>query len=66
MAEKLKGLKLIPPEQRKQTEEQLPAEDFNDGIGSKLRQMLIRGVGVHHAGVLPIFKEISLNSFLKS
>jgi len=65
VAERLKGLKLIPPEQRKQIEEQLPADDFKDGIGPKLRQMLIRGVGVHHAGVLPKFKEKVEDLFLQ-
>jgi len=65
VAEKLKGLKLIPPEQRKQIEQQLPDEDFSEGIGPKLRQMLIRGVGVHHAGVLPKFKETIEDLFLQ-
>jgi len=65
VAEKLKGLKLAPPEARKQIEEQLPAEEFNEGIGPKLRQMLIRGVGVHHAGILPKYKEKVEDLFLQ-
>ena len=28
------------------------------GAGPKLRQMLLRGVGVHHAGVLPKYSRI--------
>jgi len=57
-AERLKGLSLIGPEARKQIEARLDErkEDFVEGVGPKLRQMLIRGVGVHHAGVLPKHK----------
>ncbi len=65
VAEKLKGLKLATPEARKRIEEQLPPEEFNEGIGPKLRQMLIRGVGVHHAGILPKYKEKVEDLFLQ-
>ncbi len=58
MAERLKGLSLIPKTSRAEIEETLERADFTRGIGPKLRQMLIRGVGVHHAGVLPAYKEI--------
>jgi superfamily II DNA/RNA helicase len=64
-AERLKGLKLIGPEIRSAIEQRLEPEMFKDGIGPKLRQMLIRGVGVHHAGVLPKYKEVIENLFLK-
>lgn len=59
-AEKLKGLSVINAETRKKIEALLDEriEDFKEGVGPKLRQMLIRGVGVHHAGVLPKHKEI--------
>jgi superfamily II DNA/RNA helicase len=53
VAERLKGLKLISAAQREQIEALLAPEDFAKGVGPKLKQMLIRGVGVHHAGVLP-------------
>jgi superfamily II DNA/RNA helicase len=53
VAERLKGLKLINAAQRAEIETLLEADDFARGVGPKLRQMLIRGVGVHHAGVLP-------------
>jgi len=60
VAERLKGLSLITPEVRKQIEEYLSerADDFTEGVGPKLKQMLVRGVGVHHAGVLPKHKEV--------
>ncbi|MHC4235753.1 MAG: DEAD/DEAH box helicase, partial [Planctomycetota bacterium] len=58
VAERLKGLSLIPAATRNQIEGFLAErkDDFAEGIGPKLRQMLIRGVGVHHAGVLPKHK----------
>lgn len=56
VAERLKGLKLIDQAARTEIEIEMDAEDFKDGIGPKLRQMLIRGVGVHHAGMLPKHK----------
>ncbi|MCH8251904.1 MAG: DEAD/DEAH box helicase [Planctomycetes bacterium] len=64
VAERLKGLSLIPAETRKRIDEELDPAVFRDGIGPKLRQMLIRGVGVHHAGVLPKYKETVERLFL--
>ncbi len=58
VAEKLKGLQLLSEAGRREVERALDPETFREGIGPKLRQMLIRGVGVHHAGVLPRYKEI--------
>ncbi|MFQ5412277.1 MAG: DEAD/DEAH box helicase [Phycisphaerae bacterium] len=59
-AERMKGLPLIGAETRREIEAFLDArkDDFLEGVGPKLRQMLIRGVGVHHAGVLPKHKEV--------
>ncbi|MGD2111301.1 MAG: DEAD/DEAH box helicase [Phycisphaerae bacterium] len=65
VAEKLKGLKLVPPETRTEIEKHLDAVDFSQGAGPKLKQMLIRGVAVHHAGVLPKYKEVVENLFLE-
>lgn len=67
VAEKLKGLPLIADGVRKLIEQYLDErrEDLAEGVGPKLRQMLIRGVGVHHAGVLPKHKGIVEALFLK-
>ena len=65
VAERLKGLPLISPETRRAIEERLRPDDFSDGVGPKLRQMLIRGVGVHHAGVLPRHKAVVEDLFLQ-
>lgn len=60
LAEKLKGLPLVSSKQKQKIDEALqPHNDaLAEGVGPKLRQMLIRGVGVHHAGVLPRHKLI--------
>jgi len=60
LAEKLKGLSLVSERQKRQIDEYLSQrkEDLAEGAGPKLRQMLLRGVGVHHAGVLPKHKEV--------
>ncbi|MCH7720417.1 MAG: DEAD/DEAH box helicase [Planctomycetes bacterium] len=65
VAERLKGLPLITPETRKKIEASLPAADFADGAGPKLKQMLIRGVGVHHAGILPKYKQVVEELFVR-
>ncbi len=59
VAERLKGLKLTSTDNKPRIEAYLAdhVEDFSAGVGPKLKQMLIRGVGVHHAGVLPRHKE---------
>ncbi len=65
VAERLKGVKLIDRATRDQIEQLLDAKEFSEGAGPKLRQMLIRGVGVHHAGILPKYKEKVEELFLK-
>ncbi len=65
VAERLKGLKLIDPKTRAEIERHLDNNDFAVGAGVKLKQMLIRGVGVHHAGILPKYKEIVEKLFLE-
>ncbi len=65
VAERLKGAKLIDQDARKQIEERIADVDMTQGIAPKLRQMLIRGVGVHHAGVLPKHKEVIEDLFLR-
>jgi superfamily II DNA/RNA helicase len=66
LAERLKGLPLIPKSTRVLIEEQMKdaGEGLEKGIASKLRMMLIRGVGVHHAGVLPRYRNLVERLFL--
>ena len=57
-AEQLKGKKLLIDGQQAALVEALDGHDWSLGAGPKIRQLLMRGVGVHHAGVLPKYKRI--------
>ena len=65
VAEVMKGLSLLDAAKRAEVEARLLDVDFSVGVGPKLRHMLIRGVGVHHAGVLPKYKEVIEDLFLR-
>lgn len=53
VAEQLKGKHLLGRDAQKRLVEELKAYDWTEGVGPKLKQVLLRGVGVHHAGLLP-------------
>jgi len=57
-AEMLKGKKCVAKEQQKMLSDRLDEYDWSQGAGPKMKQLLIRGVGVHHAGVLPKYRRI--------
>jgi len=65
VAERLKGVGLIDAATRAEIERHLEGCDLTNGVGPKLRQMLIRGVAVHHAGILPKYKELVETLFLR-
>jgi superfamily II DNA/RNA helicase len=52
VAEMLKGLDLLPGATRVVLNKEIDKLEWPDGVGPKLKQMLRRGVGVHHAGML--------------
>ncbi len=58
VAEQLKGKRLIDDARQKQLAKKLDSIDLKEGAGPKLRQLLMRGVGVHHAGVLPKYRRV--------
>jgi len=58
IAEQLKGLPLLSEGQRVQLHAAVNRLDWKEGVGPKLRQMLHRGVGVHHAGLLPKYRRV--------
>ena len=58
VAEQLKGKQLLRDGQKAQLIQQLAQYDWSRGAGPKLKQILQRGVGVHHAGVLPSYRRI--------
>ncbi|MBX9652392.1 DEAD/DEAH box helicase [bacterium] len=65
VGEQLKGLDLLGPEQRGPLHEEIERNSWDRGVGPKLRQMLWRGVGVHHAGLLPKYRRIVEKLFLQ-
>jgi superfamily II DNA/RNA helicase len=58
VGEQLKGKKMVQPEQQKKLAHELDKYDWSGGAGPKLKQILYRGVGVHHAGLLPSYRRI--------
>ena len=58
VAELLKGKKVVEKEQQAQLADVLAEYDWSEGVGPKLKQLLQRGVGVHHAGVLPKYRRV--------
>jgi superfamily II DNA/RNA helicase len=58
VAEQLKGKRLLADGQQKVLAAELEKHSWSEGAGTKLKQLLLRGVGVHHAGVLPKYRRI--------
>jgi superfamily II DNA/RNA helicase len=58
VAEQLKGLQLLGEDQRTRLHAEVNRLDWTQGVGPKIRQMLHRGVGVHHAGMLPKYRRV--------
>jgi superfamily II DNA/RNA helicase len=65
VAEQLKGRPLVDESRRAELAAELERLDFSQGAGSKLKQLLIRGVGVHHAGVLPKYRRLVEDLFVR-
>jgi superfamily II DNA/RNA helicase len=57
-AELLKGKNLIDKSRQRELADYLNEAELSEGAGPKLKQLLMRGVGVHHAGVLPRYRRI--------
>ncbi len=57
-AELLKGKSLIDKTRQSELADYLNNADMSQGAGPKLKQILMRGVGVHHAGVLPRYRRM--------
>lgn len=58
IAEQLKGLPLLNDDQRGPLHAEVNRLDWSQGVGPKIRQLLHRGVGVHHAGLLPKYRRV--------
>ena len=57
-AEIFKGKDVFAEGQRKLLLDRLEAFDFSVGSGNRLRTFLARGVGIHHAGLLPRYRRV--------
>lgn len=58
VAEQLKGKRLASETQKKKLAAEVSKHDWSQGIGPKLKTVILRGVGVHHAGLLPRYKRL--------
>jgi superfamily II DNA/RNA helicase len=58
VAEQLKGKSLIDKTRQAELADYLNAADMTEGAGPKMKAILMRGVGVHHAGVLPRYRRM--------
>jgi superfamily II DNA/RNA helicase len=58
VAEQLKGLPLLQPAQKTGLHAEINQLEWKEGVGPKLKQLLHRGVGVHHAGLLPKYRRM--------
>lgn len=65
VAEVVKGRDVIDAARRKAIADELENYDLSAGAGPKLRQLLLRGIGVHHAGVLPKNRRLVESLFQK-
>jgi superfamily II DNA/RNA helicase len=65
IAEQLKGLDLLNSAQRTALNAAVDKLDWPHGIGPRLKQLLRRGVAVHHAGLLPKYRRAVENLFEK-
>jgi superfamily II DNA/RNA helicase len=58
IAEQLKGLPLLNAEQKTRLHAEVNKLEWTQGVGPKMKQILHRGVGVHHAGLLPKYRRV--------
>jgi len=65
VGEQLKGLDLMTPAQKTALNKECDKLEWSQGVGPKLKQMLRRGVGVHHAGLLPKYRRVVEDLFEK-
>jgi hypothetical protein len=65
VAEMLKGLDVLPAENKARLNAEVDKYEWPNGVGPKLKQILRRGVGVHHAGLLPFYRRAVEDLFEK-
>lgn len=65
VAEQLKGLPLLAEHQKAPLHAEINKLDWTQGVGPKMKQLLHRGVGVHHAGLLPKYRRVIEDLFTR-
>lgn len=65
VAETLKGRRLLGDGQQQMLIRELDQTDWSTGAGGKLRQLLLRGIGIHHAGLMPKYRRAVERLFQK-
>ncbi len=65
VAEQLKGLPLLAEHQKPALHAEINKLDWTQGVGPKMKQLLHRGVGVHHAGLLPKYRRVVEDLFTR-
>ncbi|WP_350258852.1 DEAD/DEAH box helicase [Scrofimicrobium sp. R131] len=57
-AKGLQKLSILSKEQKAELKEALRFESFGRGFGQTLRELVLHGIGVHHAGMLPRYRRL--------
>lgn len=65
VAEMLKGLDVMPAGNKAPLNAEVDKYEWPNGVGPKLKQILRRGIGVHHAGLLPFYRRAVEDLFEK-
>lgn len=65
IAEQLKGLPLLAESQKAPLHAEVNKLSWTQGVGPKMKQMLHRGIGVHHAGLLPKYRRVVEDLFVR-
>ncbi|MEX1017391.1 MAG: DEAD/DEAH box helicase [Phycisphaeraceae bacterium] len=58
VGELLRGKDMLAGDQQARLAERIDALDWSQGAGPKLKRILMRGVGIHHAGLLPKYRRV--------
>jgi superfamily II DNA/RNA helicase len=65
IADEIRGRDLVSSENQKIISGLLEDVDLSQGGGPHLRQLLLRGVGIHHAGIMPKYRYLVEDLFQK-
>ncbi len=58
VGELLKGKQVLDKSKQPEISRHLDEYDWSEGAGPKIKAMLLRGIGIHHAGILPKYRRV--------